>query len=292
MQRPLADIEISIDLAREILREQHPDLATLTLAALDEGWDNILFRLGCDLIVRFPRRQLAVALMRHEQRWLAEIARRCSMALPAPVRIGEPSQKFPYPWSVVPWIEGTPGDRVATFDQSACAAALGGFLRELHIVAPLDAPKNEFRGGALGLRGAIFAERCQMVEAELDLRPIRAAFDLAVNAAPWTQPRRWLHGDLHPANMIFRNGQLVGVVDFGDMCAGDPATDLAGAWMLLEQNQLEGFFETYGDVDSTLRARSRGWAALFGVLFLSIGISGRATYETIGRRTLDLVAET
>ena len=29
------------------------------------------------------------------------------------------------------------------------------------------------------------------------------------------------------------DGLLTGVIDFGDICAGDPATDLTAAWMLL-----------------------------------------------------------
>jgi aminoglycoside phosphotransferase (APT) family kinase protein len=36
-----------------------------------------------------------------------------------------------------------------------------------------------------------------------------------------------LHADLHPANLLTRDGNFCGVVDFGDMCAGDPACDLA-----------------------------------------------------------------
>ena len=43
----------------------------------------------------------------------------------------------------------------------------------------------------------------------------------------------WLHGDLHPANVLTADGAFCGVIDFGDMCAGDPACDLAACWILL-----------------------------------------------------------
>lgn len=43
-----------------------------------------------------------------------------------------------------------------------------------------------------------------------------------------------------------RDGELAGVIDFGDLAAGDPATDLAIGWMLLPF-----------DVHSRLRLRAR-----------------------------------
>lgn len=39
----------------------------------------------------------------------------------------------------------------------------------------------------------------------------------------------WVHGDLHPANVVVTRGTLSGVVDFGEVFAGDPAADLAAA---------------------------------------------------------------
>lgn len=47
----------------------------------------------------------------------------------------------------------------------------------------------------------------------------------------WTGHPVWLHGDLHPANMVVADGTLRAVIDFGDLTSGDPATDLATAWL-------------------------------------------------------------
>jgi aminoglycoside phosphotransferase (APT) family kinase protein len=38
-----------------------------------------------------------------------------------------------------------------------------------------------------------------------------------------------MHGDLHPANVLVNDGQVSGVIDFGDITAGDPAGDLSVA---------------------------------------------------------------
>jgi hypothetical protein len=46
--------DITADLIRELLREQHPDLAGLPLALGARGWAYQLWRLGGDLAVRIP----------------------------------------------------------------------------------------------------------------------------------------------------------------------------------------------------------------------------------------------
>jgi hypothetical protein len=86
-------------------------------------------------------------------------------------------------------------------------------------------------------------------------------------------------------------GQLTGIVDFGDICCGDPATDLAAAMMLLPRSSDATFARSYGGTDPHLEARSLGWALLFGLMLLSIGLdsrpsSGHPTYAPIGRSTL------
>jgi aminoglycoside phosphotransferase (APT) family kinase protein len=70
----------------------------------------------------------------------------------------------------------------------------------------------------------------------------RRAWEQAVSAPVWQGPPLWLHGDLHPANVVVRDGTLSGVIDFGELCAGDPATDLSAAWLLLPAGTASRFF--------------------------------------------------
>jgi len=84
---PDAEVAIDIGLVRALLGEQHPDLASLPLVEAGEGWDNKLFRLGDELVVRLPRRQLAARLIEYEQRWLPALAPHLPLPVPAPVRV-------------------------------------------------------------------------------------------------------------------------------------------------------------------------------------------------------------
>ncbi len=52
-------------------------------------------------------------------------------------------------------------------------------------------------------------------------------------AAPFLETRVWLHGDMHAQNVLSQDGRLAGVIDWGDMCSGDPAVDLGAVWGVL-----------------------------------------------------------
>jgi len=103
---PAAEIDIGDDLVRRLLAEQHPDLAALPLTLVANGWDNAIFRLGGDLAVRLPRRELGADLVVNEQRWLPQLAPRLPLPVPVPLRIGLPNGDYPWNWTVVAWHDG------------------------------------------------------------------------------------------------------------------------------------------------------------------------------------------
>jgi aminoglycoside phosphotransferase (APT) family kinase protein len=104
----------------------------------------------------------------------------------------------------------------------------------------------------------------------------------------------WLHGDLHPANILVDDGRISGVIDFGDITAGDPASDLAVAWMLLPPGCHAGFWSAYqaagGRAGDALQARARGWALNFAIVFLAHS-EDNPVLRKVGRRTLRTVLE-
>ncbi len=85
---PVCEAEIDEWVVHKLLKEQHPDLQGLALYEVDAGWDNVMFRLGDELAVRLPRRQVAAELIVHEQTWLPRLAPQLTMPVPVPVRIG------------------------------------------------------------------------------------------------------------------------------------------------------------------------------------------------------------
>lgn len=284
---PAAEIDIDDDLVRALLAEQFPDLAGLPLAPVANGWDNVVVRLGDALTVRLPRRELAATLVAGEQRWLPELARRLPLPVPAPVRSGRPSPALGYPWSwsVCPWFPGDVAAVAPPVDPVAAARSLGGFLRALHQPAPPDAPVNPYRGGPLSDREPAFLERVDQLGTVIDGDAVLARWARLVDTPAWTGPPIWLHGDLHPANVLVVDGRLSAVLDFGDLTSGDPATDLFVAWQLFPPEVRPMFREAVGGVDDDTWQRAEGWALAMAVTYLA-NSADHPVIAGIGRRTL------
>lgn len=293
---PEAEVEIDADLVRALLGQQHPQLAALPLEPVDAGWDNAMFRLGESLCVRLPRRELAARLIVHEQTWLPRLARRLPVDLPEPRHVGRPGRGYPWHWSIVPWLSGATADRTPL--PASQAGPLARFLAALHMPAPAEAPTNTFRGVPLQARASGVEARLRRLRASTPAitEAVEATFGRALSASPATTAR-WLHGDLHPRNVLVEQGRLAAVIDWGDVTGGDVATDLAGIWMLLadaraRREALATYFAAQGVSGAEARAtvdRARGWAVLFGVVMLDSGLVDHPAHAAIGAATLERV---
>lgn len=277
--RPTAEVSVDVRLAGALLEDQHPDFAGQGVVLVDEGWDNFTFRVGTRYALRIPRREVAVSLILKEQRWLSVVAPRLELAFPRVVAVGVPSALFPWPWSVVEWVAGATSDAVPLREDQA--EALAAALRRLHREAPAEAPPNPVRGVPLGERAAIVEERLE----RLGLDDRLGALWREALAAAVSQRAVWLHGDLHARNVVVSaNGTLTGLIDWGDMTAGDRATDLACAWTLFAtQEAREIFLSAYGATEEE-RRRAAGWAVIFATVFFG---SRDVVHERIGRVLID-----
>jgi aminoglycoside phosphotransferase (APT) family kinase protein len=153
----------------------------------------------------------------------------------------------------------------------AVALRLAEFLAALHQPAPVDAPFNPFRT-SLSSRSDAFVERLPRCGDHVDQASALLVWRAALAAPAWSGPSMWLHGDLHPGNMLVHAGRLTAVLDFGDLTAGDPAVDLAVAWMMWPES-VRAVFRAAVDrttswADDAMWHRARGWAVSLGVAYL------------------------
>lgn len=270
-------------LVRALLQDQFPDLAQLDIVEIASGWDNVIYRLGDDLTARLPRREVAAVLVEHEQRWLPTLADRLPLPVPVPLRAGQPALGYPWHWSICRWLPGEPALRVGAAD-AAAAHALGHFVGALATPAPHDAPPNPFRGIPLAQRSERLDVNLHAIGDAVDRAAIRSLWSELVTTPVWGGPPLWLHGDLHPGNVLVDGGRLSAVLDFGDLTGGDPAMDLSAAWMFFPPAIRPVFREAAGGCDDDTWARARGWAIAFGVACLASSADNEE-YSTLGRRT-------
>jgi aminoglycoside phosphotransferase (APT) family kinase protein len=290
---PAAEVDVSPDLVRRLLAVQQPDLAQLAVELMANGWDNAIYRVGDGLVARLPRREAAAELVIREQRWLPVLAPRLPLPVPAPVRTGQPALGYPWSWSIIPFLPGQAAARTAPADWPDAAVSLGRFLAALHVPAPPQAPANAVRGVPLADRSERLAQYLSAVSGLADHRAVTRAWQAALAVPVWDQPPVWLHGDLHPANIVVYRGRISGVIDFGDITSGDPATDLSAAWMLLPaqfHDVFRGAYQPAGQhaASDETWARARGWALVLALAMLA-NSADNPQMAGIGRRTLAAV---
>lgn len=281
---PAAERAIDADLARHLLYEQHPDLADLPIRVVGSGWDNAMFRLGDDLALRLPRRTVAVQLLLNEQAWLPQLKDQLPLPIPTPVRTGVATERFPWPWSITPWMVGETAD--LSLPDADQGERLADFFRALHRPAPAEAPRNPVRGVPLSSRIEAFQSRLPGLGPGISWldEPILAIWEQAL-AAPDDAEPTWIHGDLHPRNVLVDQGQLSAVIDWGDIAQGDPASDLAAVWMLLpDLGAREAAIAGCPEVSQATWQRARGWGVLYGVMLMAAGLVDDRRMVTIAER--------
>ena len=293
------DNPITASLIRHLLRDQHQDLAELPIRQVAGGWGNQMWRLGDQLAVRIQHMDTDPDHQLNERRWLPFLAPRLPLPIPVPIRHGEPSKRSPKTWTVMTWVPGVPLDHASITRGENAAETLASFLRALHVPAPADGPRDTGRGAHPKDCTDGFTTLFSSVDAEAigsDGAAVHAIWDNAVSAREWKDPPVWVHGDLHPANVVVADGTLAGVVDFGDMFVGDPAIDLAAAWVLLPAGMAERFFAAYAMADDATVRRARGLAALKSLFLMLMGQNGdrglpggKPAWGPAGRAALDRV---
>lgn len=289
---PTAEVEIDEALIRGLLGEQHPDLAALSIRLVDAGWDNVMARLGDALAVRLPRRALAVPLLLNEQRWLPVLAPTLPLPIPAPVRVGVPSERFPFPWSVTPWLPGEPADLAPP--HRGQVDVLVDFFRALHVAAPADAPANPVRGCPLAAKAVDVERRMALLEAQgrsVDV-VLRKIWDAGVRA-PIDEERTWIAGDVHARNVLVDgdSGAITAFIDWGDMCAGDRATDFASLWGLFADKDARKRATVAARFSDATLARAKAWATFYGVVLLQTGLLDTPRHAAMGERILERLVE-
>lgn len=280
------EVVVEDEQVRRLLAAQHPEWASLPLRRLPPvGTDNQLFRLGDDLLLRFPRIHWAADSAEWEHTWLPRLAPYSPVEVPAPVALGEPGEGYPWHWTVVPWIEGeTPTPE--TFDPGEWGDSLGRFVRAVRDVPGMDAPvKTEGRGAPLPSLDEWVRTWTERADPSLvDRDAVLALWEDALSAPGWDGEACWFHGDLHEENLLVRDGRLVAVIDWGTAGRGDPAIELNAIWGYVPEAAVEAYRAAVG-LDEAAYRRGRGFA-------LAPAISAATYYRETAPAVADSSVET
>jgi aminoglycoside phosphotransferase (APT) family kinase protein len=264
---PQWDAEVVVDsgLAGRLVAAQFPALGDVQLRLIGEGWDNTVFAAGEEWVFRFPRREVVLPGLQVEIDVLPLLAPLLPVPIPVPEHVGVPSDEFPWPFfgaRILPGVELCAAPETARAD---LAPQLGRGLRVLHSRDVLDAvggrlPENVTRRADMQVRVPGIRERLTALDG-LWRAPdhVHAVLDKAETLPP-PEPRAVCHGDLHFRHVLVDGGRVTGLIDWIDLCRGDPALDLQVVWSALPPEERDAFFAAYGDVDGDTLLRARAVA--------------------------------
>lgn len=227
--------------ARRLIAAQAPQWAHLPLRPAGAGTDNVMLRLGDDLVVRLPRRPSTAQDVAKEARWIGHLAPHLPVAVPEPVFAGKPDDEYPFEWSVLRWIDGEHPGSVTVTDWGRFGRDLAGVVAALHRIDLAGAQPagslHWYRGERLSTmadegREALAEVRrlAQRKDLGLDLDAVAEVWERAAGTPSPELDHVWLHGDQRSDNLLVREGRLVGVIDFGCLSIGDPTAEHAAVW--------------------------------------------------------------
>jgi aminoglycoside phosphotransferase (APT) family kinase protein len=287
------EIDIDESVVKTLLASQFPEWANLPLEFVPtSGTDNVIIRLGEDMVVRLPRHESAVTRLEAEHRWLPGLAPLLPLSVPEPLALGHPDRHVPWSWAISRWLDGEPAtnDRIDAPQQGA--AALGRFVAAMQRIDPSAGPTpgawNSFRGAPLASRDGPTQHALAALGDTVPTVAVTAAWEAALGAPPWEGPGVWIHGDLQVGNLLARAGRLDAVIDFGCMCVGDPAGDVMAAWTYLTGNTRARFRAELAIDDATWE-RGRGWALSMGLIALPYYRETNPVFADVARRMIDEV---
>jgi aminoglycoside phosphotransferase (APT) family kinase protein len=268
--------DITVELARKIIREQFPEFTHLPIQSVEkQGHDNRTYRLGETMLMRIPTEACYALKVSKEQELLPQLAPHLPFNIPSPIKMGHPSKMFPFPFSIYKWLEGTSLNLLTLpeEDLEKLAVDLAKFLKALQAIKNVEGPEPGPHNFWRGAHVSVYEQETRQYTSVLsDIIDTDQAIKLWENACEtkWKKSPIWIHGDFATGNILVKEGKLSAIIDFGGTGVGDPACDLVMAWTFFKGNARKVFIKEMNlDQDTWLRAKAWAlWKAMFQLYHL------------------------
>ena len=209
-----------------------PDLTWSEARRITEGWDHVVVVLDDALVFRFPQEAPYTEALAREVEVLDHLAPRLPVRIPRYDRVAPDGSFAGYP--LLPGRTLQP-EVPASLDGAARGALvdqLAGFLSALHTAPVPGTPLERVPASFLAedqddVRSAAAAHLPGVLTpAELrEVDRILAEVDALLAAE---LPEVVVHNDVYSRHLLWDDDAArLGVIDFSDMCIGDPAVDFA-----------------------------------------------------------------
>mgnify|MGYP001061495356 CR=1 FL=1 len=192
-------------------------ITSMEIAGADGVQERVIVRQHCE-----RERSWSGNVALNEYR-LLQVLEAAGYPAPVPLFVDPDRAFFPAPVIVVGYIDGTPDLTLRRCPDAV--RQMADALARLHAIEIAEGQLDFLPAVRDVLHRRLF-EVSQDREMTPDERRVREAMVAAWPAIPRRRPAL-LHGDFWPGNLLWRDGRLVGVIDWEDAAMGDPLFDLA-----------------------------------------------------------------
>lgn len=236
------------------------------LMSTESGISSDIILINEKYILKLPKTLRSKAHLAREAKILEQLRYAKVPLVPHYIASGEISDDSPFSWLVYRYIKGNVNFVPPCSESFVPKLVL--FLKELHRT---PSPKKILPNESTYFRGANMRERDSKTN-EL-IQGARLGISQAIAENIWREAlaadghefaNNLIHGDLHPGNIVFLNGKLCGVLDFGCVSSGDRSCDLMAGWTLLSGDDRKNFFSEMETTDQEYY-KSKGWALTFAL---------------------------
>ncbi|MFC4559001.1 phosphotransferase family protein [Virgibacillus kekensis] len=211
----------------DFIKTSLPKLEINSVQINDEGWDNDILIVNQQLVFRFPKTE-AIADKIHAEAALLEslINKHLLIGLPVYHKLNDENGKLKCVY--YDYIDGAP--LKSCHPDKKSAMILGDFLTRLHQINPAQTDLKIERTYAFweNLFHSVQKEVFPLIS-NSEKEKIQAVFTGFLDDYKACQQLDTIvHGDLTASNIICKNREVTGVIDFTDAQIGDSAMDFAG----------------------------------------------------------------
>jgi aminoglycoside 2''-phosphotransferase len=284
---------------KEAARSAWPERRLERFRVHDEGWTNFVLEADNRLIFRFPRWKEVARSLGYEVRLLDFLSRHLSAPIPRPVRLAVLSNPRGWPFIAYPKLPGRPLSKIRRLDESGrrrLGVFVGTLLRELASVPArpllrIGAPEGDTRAWAKKYRA--LEERYHLHAASRIPAALRHKLERAfVRFFAALRNARYrpiaTHQDLGMDHLLWdvQTHRPTGVIDWEDLCLGDPAFDLTGLTFLGSSRMRSWTRARKSDRDPTFDERLAFYRAirpLHGVLYAAETRNGELFHDQLSQ---------
>lgn len=283
---------LGLDELLDRIRGALPDLRWRTARLITSGWDHEVVVLDDALVLRFPNEPFYLDLLGLEIEVLTALHGRTLAALPHYTVVSPDGTFAGYPYLPGEPVTSAVMARAEAQAPGAVAAQLADALTVVHRGEGIDRariPPAEDRVWHEELR-TIAADRLPEVLSRGELRTVETVIaevdDVLATPAPASVV---LHGDVYEEHLLWDSEHArLGLIDFSDLCLGDPARDFAEIGEIAPGFR-ERVYERYdGPKDDRLLERAEVWGRWVAVFMMTeylrvepAGVAGFAEARTL-----------